>query len=171
MAHYDLCHHPDCEAWLWLDRSQTADRLSKELNAFSKCLILTACICRLAPVNPSSCFTVRFVADPKMPPIPEKKLPGGPIACPLKSPSLITSTPPLRAYLVGVALHLIWSTSIWLRTLQILALSDTVLQAADLLRFKIGQFLSFNIQSQKSIFAPRSTARKNCSFSGVVGSL
>lgn len=52
----------------------TADRLRKEMNAFSKWLILTARICGF-----------KYVADPNMPPIPDANIPGCPIAClPLK---------------------------------------------------------------------------------------
>lgn len=51
-----------------------ADRLRKEMNAFSKWLILTARICGF-----------KYVADRNMPPIPDENVPGCPIAClPLK---------------------------------------------------------------------------------------
>lgn len=51
-----------------------ADRLRKEMNAFSKWLILTARICGF-----------KYVADPNMPPIPDENVPGCTIAClPLK---------------------------------------------------------------------------------------
>ncbi len=51
-----------------------ADRIRKEMNAFSKWLILTARICGF-----------KYVADRNMPPIPDENVPGCPIAClPLK---------------------------------------------------------------------------------------
>ena len=51
-----------------------ADRLQKEMNAFSKWLILTARICGF-----------KYVADPNMTPIPGENVPGCSIAClPLK---------------------------------------------------------------------------------------
>ncbi|GFI56797.1 hypothetical protein IMSAG025_00224 [Muribaculaceae bacterium] len=49
---------------------ELADRLRKEMNAFSKWLILTACICGF-----------HYVADPNMPPIPDENVHGCPIAC------------------------------------------------------------------------------------------
>lgn len=51
-----------------------ADRLRKEMNAFSKWLVLTARICGF-----------KYVADPNMPPIPDENVPRCTIAClPLK---------------------------------------------------------------------------------------
>ena len=47
-----------------------ADRLRKEMNAFSKWLILTARICGF-----------KYVADPNMPSIPDENVPSCPIAC------------------------------------------------------------------------------------------
>ena len=53
---------------------ELADRIRKEMNAFSKWLILTARICGF-----------KYVADPNMPPIPDENIPSCPIAClPLK---------------------------------------------------------------------------------------
>lgn len=54
---------------------ELADRLRKEMNAFSKWLILTARISGLAQVKPSPCFAVMYFADPNMPPIPTKMIP------------------------------------------------------------------------------------------------
>lgn len=58
-----------------LPNPELADRLSKEMNIFSKWLILTARICGLAQVKPSPCFVVKYVADPNMPPIPDENIP------------------------------------------------------------------------------------------------
>ncbi|PNC94857.1 hypothetical protein CXT89_03850 [Akkermansia muciniphila] len=53
---------------------ETADRLRKEMTAFSKWLVLTARICGF-----------KYIADPSQAPIPDANVPGCPIAClPLK---------------------------------------------------------------------------------------
>ncbi len=73
-------HYPD-----------TTNHLCKEMNAFSKCLILTARICGLAPVKPSPCFAVKYVTDPNIPPIPDENGPGCPIAC--LPPEIVPTNP------------------------------------------------------------------------------
>lgn len=46
------------------------------MEALPKWFILAARICRLAPVNPSPCFTVRYVAAPNKPSIPDENVLG-----------------------------------------------------------------------------------------------